>query len=133
MRLILDTHYVYALAGTQTRLSARESAYLATTTERFIVSAVSIWEIRLKWQALHASGTRKGPTSADQVLQALVSQPIDFLPLTEEHAATPLAQPITHRDPFDELLLTQAQVEGARLLTRDKKLATHPLAQQIAN
>ncbi|MBL8551821.1 MAG: type II toxin-antitoxin system VapC family toxin [Hyphomonadaceae bacterium] len=131
MRLILDTHYVYALAGTRTRISERESRYLTNAMERFIVSAASIWEIRIKWQSLHSSGVRKGPASPDEVLQTLDTQPVDFLPITERHAATALSQPIAHRDPFDEILLTQAQVEGVRLLTRDKQILAHPLAQAI--
>jgi PIN domain nuclease of toxin-antitoxin system len=52
----------------------------------------------------------------------------ELLPLTARHASAALASPLGHRDPFDELLLVQAQEEGMRLLTRDAKLARHPLA-----
>jgi PIN domain nuclease of toxin-antitoxin system len=52
----------------------------------------------------------------------------EILPLTAHHAAAELADPIPHKDPFDELLLVQAQEEGMRLLTRDTKLEGHPLA-----
>ena len=52
----------------------------------------------------------------------------ELLPLTARHAAAVLTHPIGHRDPFDEVLLVQAQEEGMRLLTRDEKLAGHPLA-----
>ena len=48
--------------------------------------------------------------------------------LTAVHAAAELAQPLGHKDPFDEWLLVQAQEEGMRLLTRDAKLTGHPLA-----
>jgi len=44
-----------------------------------------------------------------------------LLPLTVHHAAARLVQPLGHKDPFDELLLVQAQEEGMRLLTRDAK------------
>ncbi len=129
MALILDTHYVFALASVEIKLSKRERAFLAAPGERLLVSAVSIWEIRLKWDALHGSGARKGPSSPAQVLEALASEPIGYLSLTPEHAATPLAHALSHRDPFDELLLAQAQAEGALLLTRDAKLQAHPLAR----
>ena len=131
MRLLLDTHYVYAIVGASMRLNAQERRYFATTRERFLISAVAIWEIRLKWNAFHASGARKGPASAEDVLALLQREQNDFLPLTEAHAATPLAQAMAHHDPFDELLLTQAQVEEALLLTRDKKLLGHPLTRAI--
>jgi PIN domain nuclease of toxin-antitoxin system len=51
-----------------------------------------------------------------------------FLPLVPRHALAPLSPPATHKDPFDEMLLIQAQVEGLRLLTRDRALLDHPLA-----
>ena len=50
----------------------------------------------------------------------------EFLSLTARHAAAELVHPLKHKDPFDELLLVQAQEEGLRLLTRDSKLGYHP-------
>lgn len=131
MSLLLDTHYVFALAGSPGRITAREAGFLATYAHRFIVSSVAIWEMRLKWDALHASGDRKGPLSPTSALRVLYGQSVDLLPLTVAHAATALQTPIPHRDPFDELLLVQAQVEGVKLLTRDTKLLGHPLAERV--
>jgi PIN domain nuclease of toxin-antitoxin system len=130
--LILDTHYVYAIVGAPGRLSQKETRFLSRSRERFIVSAVSIWEIRIKWSALHPSGVRKGPRGAEQVLDMLTRGPVDFLDLKPHHAAGELAQKLVHADPFDELLLAQAQCEGVRLLTRDANLTSHPLARAIA-
>lgn len=132
MKLLLDTHYVYGLAGTPDTLSAREVRFLDEYPEPLVVSAVSIWEVRLKWQSLYGSGVRKGPANPLAVAQMLSTKmAVQFLPLTVAHAAADLAEPLLHRDPFDELLLTQAQVEGLRLLSRDRKLINHPLAMSI--
>jgi PIN domain nuclease of toxin-antitoxin system len=130
MSVLLDTHYVYAIAGNPGWLTNAERDFLGSYPVRLIVSAVSLWEIRLKWESLHASGERKGPLDPLQALRILSGQPIDFLDVTPAHAAASLAEPVRHRDPFDELLLVQAQVEGLRLLTRDRLLAGHPLAMQ---
>ena len=92
------------------------------------MSAVSIREMRLKHNARHASGERKSRFSPDNVLTALEDQDVTFLPMTVRHAACGLDMPLDHRDPFDELLLVQAQQEGLRLLTVDRRLAGHPLA-----
>ncbi len=132
MRLLLDTYYVFAIAGSPGRLTGRELNFLASHPERFVISAVSIWEMRLKWDALHASGDRKGPLDPAQALRILSGQGIDFLPLSAVHASTPLHEPILHGDPFDELLLVQAQLEGIKLLTRDSKLAGHSLAMRTS-
>ena len=132
MTLLLDTHYVFGLAGSPGTLSDREAQFLMAYPQRFVVSAVSIWEIRLKWQAVGRTGARKGPTSPDEVLRILSGDDmVEFLALTPAHAAEELKGPMTHKDPFDELLLTQAQVEGLKLLSRDRKLVTHPLVESI--
>lgn len=131
MRLLLDTHYVFAIAGSPGRLSPAEVRFLAAYPDRFVISAVSVWEMRLKWNALHASGDRKGPLDPAQALQILSAQPIDFLPLTHGHAAAELAYPVPHHDPFDEMLLVQAQLEGLQLLSRDRQLAGHPLVMRV--
>lgn len=132
MRLLLDTHYVYGLAGTPETLSPREVSFLDGYPEVFVISAVSIWEVRLKWQTLYRSGTRKGPADPLEVVRILSSSMIVvFLPLNVAHAAMELDSPLSHRDPFDELLLTQAQAENLKLLTRDRRLLSHPLATSI--
>jgi PIN domain nuclease of toxin-antitoxin system len=131
MSVLLDTHYVYALTANPGWLTEAERRFLESHPERFVVSAVSVWEIRLKWSALHASGERKGPLDPAQALRLLAGQAIRFLDMTPAHAAAELTQPIQHRDPFDELLLAQAQAEGLRLLTRDGLLAGHPLAMSV--
>ncbi len=130
--VLLDTHYVYAIAGAPGRLSPAEAKYLTTHAEPFRISAVSLWEIRLKWASLFKSGQRKGPLGPDQVLRILAGQNIELLPMTAAHAAATLQAPLAHHDPFDEMLLLQAQTEGLVLLTRDDKLRSHPLSISAA-
>lgn len=93
-----------------------------------VLSAVAVWELRLKWHSFHISGERKGPVDPRAVVAFAAAIDWEFLPLTAHHAAAELVHPLEHKDPFDELLLVQAQVEGLRLLTRDSKLAGHPFA-----
>lgn len=133
MKLLLDTHYVFGLAGTPGVLSRGELGFLDSYPLNFVVSAVSIWEVRLKWRSFHRSGARKGPASPEDVVTVLSTENIvEFLPLTPAHAAVGLQRPIAHRDPFDELLLAQAQAEGMKLLSRDRMLLDHPLVVTIA-
>jgi PIN domain nuclease of toxin-antitoxin system len=96
-----------------------------------VVGAVSIWEIRLKWSALHATGEWKELLDPAQALRLLAGQAIRFLDMAPAHASAARTQPVQHSDPFDQLLLAQAQAEGLRLLTRDKPLAGHPLAMSV--
>lgn len=102
------------------------------TAPTCVVSSVSIWETRLKWQSWHAPGERKGIIAPDDLLGFVEAIGWTLLPLSAHHAAAILAQPLDHKDPFDELLLVQAQQDGLRLLTRDEKLLGHPLAWTAA-
>ena len=110
------------------KLSAAERSFLADPGVVIHASAVSIWEMRLKYHARHRSGERKSHLDPNDVLAVLETLAIPVLTMTPDHAARPLEAPIPHKDPFDELLLVQAQEEGLRLLTRDRLLLAHPLA-----
>ena len=92
------------------------------------MSAVSIWEMRLKHNARHPSGERKSRFSPDDVVAALEDQEVTFLPMTSAMPRASLRRRSTNKDPFDEMLLVQAQEEGLRLLTVDRRLVGHPLA-----
>lgn len=101
---------------------------MATADTPLVLSAVAVWELRLKWHSFHFSGQRKGPVDPAVVVAFAAAMDWELLPLTARHAVAALAQPLGHKDPFDELLLVQAQEEGMRLLTRDAKLAGHEFA-----
>lgn len=128
MRVLLDTSYLYKLMRASGWISELERQFFDTWEARLYVSAVSIWEMRLKFRALHPSGARKSPYDPNDVVAALERQGVTFLTMTARHAACDLETPIPHKDPFDELLLVQAQEEGLKLLTDDRRLIGHPLA-----
>lgn len=128
MKLLLDTHIALWLLEGGSRLKPEERRLLESADTDIAVSAVSLWEVRLKWSSLHASGARKGTASPADLLDIALRSEFNLLPLEARHAVAELSHPIEHKDPFDELLLVQAQEEGLRLLTRDAKLSHHPLA-----
>ena len=128
MRLLLDTHIAVWAALDPNALLEAERRHMAEADTPLVLSAVVVWELRLKWHSFHISGERKGPVGPASVVAFAAAIDWEFLPLTARHAAAELAQPLEHRDPFDELLLVQAQEEGMRLLTRDAKLDGHPFA-----
>ena len=128
MRVLLDTSYLFDFMDRPGKFLDSERRVLSASGTELYVSAVSIWEMRLKHNAHHPSGERKSRFSPDDVVSALEEQEVTFLPMTPRHAASELGAPLDHKDPFDELLLVQAQEEGLRLLTVDRRLAGHPLA-----
>ena len=128
LKVLLDTSYFYDLLMAPEKLLDAERRFLGGPALRLHVSAVSIWEMRLKHDARYRSGARKSPFDPNAVVTVLEDQEVVFVPMTMRHAARALDVPLGYRDPFDELLLVQAQEESLQLLTADRQLAGHPLA-----
>ncbi len=128
MALLLDTHFTYWLTLQPGALRDAERALIATHARHVCVSAVSLWELKLKWSSRRPSGERKFAFDPADILGVLQDMRIPVLPLMAQHAVASLVTPTAHKDPFDLMLLQQAQQEGLQLLTRNIILLTHPLA-----
>ena len=117
MRLLLDTHLLlWALSDP--RRVGREGLTLLERSDVF-VSAASIWEISIK----AAQGKLKA--IPDAVLNAVAPAGFSMLPIKGEHAARVFDLGMHHSDPFDRLLVAQAQFESMTLLTNDEALAAY--------
>ena len=125
MRILLDTSYLFDLME-HGEFSVREQSFFQAHQVEPEASAVSIWEMRLKYQAM-TRGKRKSPHDPVGVVALLDDLSVPIHAMTAEHAKQPLTTPLPHRDSFDELLVVQAQVEGLKLLTVDRQLVKHPL------
>jgi PIN domain nuclease of toxin-antitoxin system len=108
-------------------LKPSERALFSDPGHDFAASAVSIWELKIKWEKRFASGERKGAANPVDVLRTLRARNVPVEPLTPDQASALLQIPTNNNDPFDEQLLIHAQELGMRLLTRDEKLADHQL------
>ena len=128
MNIVFDTSYVYELVAHPGKFDELEQRILAAPRITFWVSAASLWEMRLKYQSFTRSGQRKNPYSPAKVLAVLGSLKISLLSISPAHASHLLVPPLRHKDPFDDLLLIHAELENARLLTKDKQLTDHPVA-----
>lgn len=112
MRLLLDTHVVLWWMEDSPELTDDVKALLDTEPSVH-VSAVSPWEIAVK-QSL---GKLEGP---DDLAERVRDSQFTPLAITAGHGARAGKLPTHHRDPFDRLLVAQAQIEGMTLVTRDK-------------
>jgi PIN domain nuclease of toxin-antitoxin system len=64
---------------------------------------------------------------ADVLTDQTTRNPIELLPITTDHALTVRNLPLLHRDPFDRMLIVQAQIENATLLTADADIRQYPV------
>lgn len=112
MRLLLDTRVVLWWLDASPELPDDVRDLLRTEPEVH-VSAATPWEIAIK-QTL---GKLKGAGDLAERARDMQFRP---LPITAEHGVTAGRLPPLHRDPFDRILVAQAQTEGLTIVTRDK-------------
>ncbi len=122
MKLLLDTQLLLWSAGQPELLSAAARKLLDDPENELLFSAASLWEIAIK-NALGREDFRVDP----RVLRrGLLDNGYLELPVTSQHAVNIDTLPAIHKDPFDRLLLAQAQSEGILLITSDAQLAKYP-------
>ena len=118
MRLLLDTHALLWALAEPDRLDARAREALQDGRNEVLVSAASIWEIAIK----RAAGKLRAP---DDLLDVIAASGFGTLAITAGHATLAGALPPNHRDPFDRMLVAQAQVESLTIVTRDQRLVAY--------
>lgn len=113
MKLLLDTHVVLWWRTDSARLKPPVRRAIGTADIAW-VSAASGWEIAIK-QAL-------GKLRMQESFGEMVATS-DFLelPITLRHTEQLSAMPAHHADPFDRMLIAQARVEGATIVTHDRQ------------
>ena len=126
MRLLLDTHIFLWWISDWGRIAEAVRGAIADPTNEVFVSAVSGWEIGVK--------KAKGHLVAPHNLAAVVGEKdLAHLPLTFDHAERAANLPLHHRDPFDRMLIAQAQAEGLTLVTRDSRIPLYDVPTMPAS
>lgn len=116
MHLLLDTHaLLWWLEGNQS-LSKKARDTIATPTVRVFVSAASAWEIATKARIGKLPGAVE---VAERFSEVVRQQDFEFLSISVEHARQAGLLPGEHRDPFDRMLIAQAQLEGLTLVSNE--------------
>lgn len=117
MKLLLDTHVVIWWQRDDRRLN-REARRAIASADFALISACSGWEVATK---IH-----KGQLRLDESFRLTIAAD-DFteLPFTLLHAQELERLPMHHRDPFDRMLVAQARVEGATIVSHNRDLAPY--------
>ncbi len=116
--LILDSHVALWAIQDRGQLRTETLQAIDDSGNRIFVSAASIWELAIK----RVSGKLQCPENfAELVERAGYIE----LPITFRHAELAAGLPLFHRDPFDRMLVAQAQAEGLTLVTDDALIARY--------
>ena len=116
MRLLLDTHAFLWFITNDPKLSSSAQGLIADPNNEILVSPASYWETAIK------VSIGKYPLTAPY--ESFITQGIDgngfkILPIEPGHAAVLATMPFHHRDPFDRMLVAQAQVENISIVSID--------------
>lgn len=129
MRLLLDTHVWLWAINEPEKLGPRTVGTLESLGSRVYLSAVSSWEIAIKWRL----GKLNLPARPEELVKDSLSvNGFLRLDVSHEHGLRVADLPDRHRDPFDRLLVAQATSEGLTLLTADTALTAYPCASMWA-
>ncbi len=122
MRLLLDTHALLWWLSDDPGLPASARKVIARGSNTVLVSAASAWEIATKVRL------GKLPDAADLVADFggyLVREHFESLSVSAEHAVRAGLLPGPHKDPFDRMLVAQAQAENVPIVSNDVAFDTY--------
>jgi len=114
MRLLVDTHVLLWALSSPAKLKRQVRQEIESPANEVFVSSASVWEISIKM----ALGKLSAPP--DLLLQ-IAAASFEPLPIALQHADTAGSLPSHHKDPFDRMLIAQAQEEGLTVVTRDSR------------
>jgi PIN domain nuclease of toxin-antitoxin system len=122
VRFLLDTHIWLWLLTEPASIKPDVLAELQDSRSRLLLSAASSWELAIKW-ALGRFELPEPPAS--YVPSRMRRSGVEGLAIDHEHALRVATLPRHHRDPFDRLLIAQAQVESIPIVTVDSEFDSY--------
>jgi PIN domain nuclease of toxin-antitoxin system len=117
VRLLIDTHALLWWFSDDPSLSLSARTLIAQSNNTILVSAASAWEITTK------SRLGKLPNSDELVADLagyLARERFEVMPILIEHTVRAGLLPGPHKDPFDRMLIAQAQAEGIPIISNDR-------------
>lgn len=124
-RLLLDTHVLLWWLADDPKLGPKARAVIGDGANEIYVSAASSWEIAIKKRC----GKLEGPDDIDGIVE---EERFTKLPITLYHGEAAGGLPDHHKDPFDRMLIAQAQAEGLTILTVDEKIRRYGVPVTMA-
>ncbi|MFM7514332.1 MAG: type II toxin-antitoxin system VapC family toxin [Cyanobium sp.] len=122
MKLLLDTHILIWAMGEPVRLGPALRDLLEDPQHTLCFSVASLWELVIK----ASLGREAFQVQPSLLRRTLLDGGFTELPIQASHVLAGARLPPLHRDPFDRLLLAQAESEGLLLITADALVARYP-------
>jgi len=118
VKILLDTHALIWWFDNASKLSRRASAIIANQNNTVLVSAAIAWELAIKVNL----GKFDALSLTTELPRYTEEEGFEELPISMEQAVRAGLLPLHHRDPFDRLLVAQAQALNVPILSADTVL-----------
>jgi PIN domain nuclease of toxin-antitoxin system len=128
MNLLLDTHIALWAICDDERLPPSARELISDGRNRIFASIASMWEVAIK----HALKPVRVPLSGIEFLHFCEQSGYESLPIRDRHVIALESLPPLHADPFDRILVSQAQAEPLILLTHDAALSGYGPMVRVA-
>lgn len=129
MRFLIDTRVFLWAASDDSQLSDDARLVIGDRRNDIFVSAAVSWEIVIKYALGKLTLPLEPPNYVPSRLKMLGFARLD---ISSDHALAVASLPDIHTDPFDRIMVAQAQVEGMTFITRDRHSLSYPVASIVA-
>ena len=126
MKLLLDTHTFLWLVDGNSNLSTTAQAALGDSANALFLSVASVWELSIKTSRTNPQLTLNDPLD-QYIAKWTAAYQVQVLPIEVSHALHVAGLPKHHADPFDRMLIAQADVEAMTLVSADRKFAAYSI------
>ena len=120
MRILLDTHIIIWHLTNDPRLNKKNSSLLEDQNVEKVISLVSLWEIAIK--------SSIGKLNLEVGIAEIIPPDTILLDVKLSHVLQYQSLPLHHRDPFDRMLIAQAQAENLVVMTDDMNFSHYDIA-----
>jgi len=121
MQLLIDTHILIWFLEGNKLLSKLRRQIIADEQNDIFISIASLWEMAIKISV----GKLTLAKSLADVIKQIAVEDIEVLPILTEHTLRVSTLPFHHRDPFDRIIIVQAQVENLPIMTEDTNFGSY--------
>jgi len=126
MTLLLDTHTFLWFWWADPQLSAKAMAAICDPSNRKLISPASAWEIAIKVsrKKLYLGALYRG-----YIQMQMLRNNFETLPIIDEHIAGLVGMPFHHKDPFDRMLISQANYENIPIVSADVQFDSYGITR----
>lgn len=123
MQLLIDAHIlIWFLEGNNSLIESRRQI-IADSQNDVFVSIATLWEIAIKISI----GRLSLAAPLANVFKQIGTENFEILPISPEHTLQVSTLPFYHRDPFDRIIIAQAQVENLLIMTDDDEFGNYTI------